>query len=201
MNGRWAQPVTLSGHGIRLEPLSMAHQQDLVNAVSDGDLWKLPYANVPRPEAVPGGIAQGLQLQEVGWCVALAVIDIDSGKAIGTTSYHDILSAARRLEIGYTWFGLSWQRTQVNTICNFLMMEHAFEALDARMIGWRTDHMNLPFQRAIECLGVQKDGIIRGDRVRSDGSFRDTLLYSMAADAWPEAKARLQTQLAARQVA
>jgi RimJ/RimL family protein N-acetyltransferase len=121
----------------------------------------------------------------------LPCIDEPSGRVVGSTSYHDILPAVRRVEIGYTWYARSVQRSHINTTCKLLMMGHAFDALDCAVVGWRTDNFNFASQRAIERLGAKKDGVIRGHALRRDGTVRDTVMYSMSAGEWPEAKAQL----------
>ncbi|MDO5654459.1 MAG: GNAT family protein, partial [Brachymonas sp.] len=136
-----------------------------------------------------------LQMQEMGIRLPFVVLDAASGKVLGTTSYHDIVPAIRRLEIGYTWYAQSVQRTHVNSTCKLLLMEHAFETLKARVVGWRTDNFNFASQRAIERLGARKDGVLRGHLMRRDGTIRDTVMYSMTAEEWPEAKAQLLDML------
>ena len=128
--------------------------------------------------------------------VAFVVIDDVSGKVIGSTSYHDILPNAKRLEIGYTWYAQSFWHTHVNTVCKLMLLTHAFETLDYQTVGWRTDGENLQSQKAIEHLGAKKDGVIRGNRVRRNGVIADTVMYSMLADEWPDAKAMLEQKLA-----
>jgi RimJ/RimL family protein N-acetyltransferase len=123
------------------------------------------------------------------------VRDIESGKVIGSTRYHDIVPAVERLEIGYTWYGKSWQRSHVNTTCKLLLMTHAFETLGAKLVGWRTDNYNFASQKAIERLGARKDGVLRRHALRRDGTVRDTVMYSLTAGEWPEVKAHLQYQL------
>ncbi len=114
---------------------------------------------------------------------------------IGCTSYHDIVPAVERLEIGWTWYAASRQRSAVNTTAKLLLMQHAFETLGARLVGWRTDNYNFASQRAIERLGARKDGVLRHHALRRDGTVRDTVMYSLAAGEWPEVKAHLLWQL------
>lgn len=123
------------------------------------------------------------------------MIDETDGQIIGSTSYHDIILAARRVEIGYTWYAQSRWRSHVNTTCKYLLLRHAFETLNCETVGWRTDITNTRSQAAIERLGAQKDGIIRGQAARRDGSIRDTVMYSMTRAEWPAAKQRLQQRL------
>jgi RimJ/RimL family protein N-acetyltransferase len=121
--------------------------------------------------------------------------DLESGKVVGTTRYHDIVPSIDRLEIGYTWYGKSWQRSHVNTHCKLLLMTHAFETLGAQLVGWRTDNYNFASQKAIERLGARKDGVLRHHAPRRDGTVRDTVMYSLTAGEWPEVKAHLNYQL------
>ena len=187
----FVEPVTLSDHGVRLEPLSLQHEQGLRAAAADGELWKLRITSVPEPENTRKYIEDALRMREEGHRFAFAVIDEASGRVLGSTSYHDIVPAIRRVEIGYTWYASSVQRTHVNTTCKLMMMGHAFDALRCHVVGWRTDNFNFASQRAIERLGAKKDGVIRGHALRRDGTIRDTVMYSMRSGEWPEAKAQL----------
>ena len=188
-------PVTLTDRGIRLEPLALAHEAGLRGAAQDGELWKLRITSVPEPENTRKYIEDALRMREEGHRFAFAVIEEVSGKVLGSSSYHDILPAVKRVEIGYTWYAQSMQRTHVNSTCKLMLMTHAFEALQCKTVGWRTDNFNFRSQAAIERLGARKDGIIRGHAMRRDGTVRDTVMYSMTAGEWPEAKAQLLYQL------
>ena len=130
-------------------------------------------------------------MREAGHRFAFCVLEEGSGKVLGTSSYHDILPTVKRVEIGYTWYAARCQRTHVNSTCKLLMMTHAFETLGCNVVGWRTDNFNFASQQAIERLGAQKDGTIRGHFMRRDGTIRDTVMYSMRSGEWPEAKAQL----------
>jgi N-acetyltransferase len=188
-------PITLSSRGIRLEPLALTHEAGLRQAANDGELWKLRITSVPEPEDTLSYIEAALTMREQGTRFAFAVIDETRGQVIGSTSFHDILPAVRRVEIGYTWYAKSTQRTHVNSTAKLLLMTHAFETLNCNVVGWRTDNFNYASQKAIERLGAQKDGVIRGHALRRDGTVRDTVMYSMRAGEWPEAKAQLLYQL------
>ena len=188
-------PVTLTDRGIRLEPLALAHEAGLREAAQDGELWKLRITSVPEPENTRKYIEDALRMREEGHRFAFAVIEEVSGKVLGSSSYHDILPAVKRVEIGYTWYAQSMQRTHVNSTCKLLLMTHAFETLQCSTVGWRTDNFNFRSQAAIERLGARKDGVIRGHAMRRDGTVRDTVMYSMTAGEWPEAKAQLLYQL------
>ena len=187
----FVQPVILKDHGVRLEPLALSHEEGLRAAAVDGELWTLRVTSVPEPEQTRAYIETALKMREAGDRFAFAVIDDASGKVLGSTSFHDILPAVKRVEIGYTWYAKSAQRSHVNTNCKLLMMGHAFDTLGCRTVGWRTDNFNFASQQAIERLGARKDGVIRGHALRRDGTVRDTVMYSMTAGEWPEAKAQL----------
>ena len=192
----FVEPVTLLARGIRLEPLGPAHADGLREAAADGQLWTLRVTSVPEPHETPSYIENALRMQSEGSRLAFAVVENTTGQVLGSTSYHDILPAVRRLEIGYTWYAQRVQRTHVNTTCKLLLMAHAFDSLACHVVGWRTDNLNLQSQRAIERLGARRDGVVRGQALRRDGTIRDTVMYSMRADEWPEARARLLDRLA-----
>ena len=187
----FVEPVTLGERGVRLEPLAASHEAGLRAAAADGELWKLRITSVPEPENTGKYIDDALRMRAEGNRFAFAVVDDTTGTVLGTTSYHDILPAVKRVEIGYTWYAKSVQRTHVNTTAKLLMMGHAFDTLGCHVVGWRTDNFNFASQRAIERLGAKKDGVIRGHALRRDGTIRDTVMYSMRAGEWPEAKAQL----------
>jgi len=187
-------PVTLELHGVRLEPLAPHHAEGLRAAATDGELWTLRVTSVPEPHDVDGYIFKAYEMR--GSRLAFAVVDAATGTVIGTTSYHDIVPAIGRLEIGYTWYAKSRQRTHVNTTCKLLLLTHAFETLGAALVGLRTDNFNHASQAAIERLGAKKDGVLRHHAVRRDGTVRDTVMYSIAAGEWPEIKAQLLYRLA-----
>ena len=184
-------PIELSGHGVRLEPLALAHEDGLRAAAADGELWKLRVTGVPEPEQTRAYIDTALSMREAGNRIAFAVLDDASGQVLGSTSYHDVIPAVRRVEIGYTWYAKSRQRSNVNTACKLLLLTHAFEDLHCNVVGWRTDNFNFASQRAIERLGAKKDGVIRGHALRRDGTIRDTVMYSLHRGEWPEVKAQL----------
>ncbi len=187
----FVEPTTLSDRGIRLEPLALGHEAGLRAAAADGQLWTIRVTSVPEPEQTRAYIETALQGRTEGHRFAFAVIDEASGRVLGSTSYHDILPTVRRVEIGYTWYAQSVQRSHVNTTVKLLMMGHAFDALGCQVVGWRTDNYNFASQRAIERLGAKKDGVIRHHALRRDGTVRDTVIYSMTAAEWPEARAQL----------
>ncbi|MFV0282986.1 MAG: GNAT family N-acetyltransferase [Castellaniella sp.] len=189
------RPITLEGHGVRLVPLSPDHADSLRAAAADGELWNLRITSVPEPEQTGAYIDQALQGLADGHMLPFAVTDAASGQVLGTTRYHDIIPAVARLEIGYTWYARSHQRTRVNTACKLLLLEHAFNTLGAAVVGWRTDNYNYASQRAIERLGAHRDGAIRHHALRRDGTVRDTVMYSLLAGEWAEVRAHLLHQL------
>ena len=191
MTDGFVQPVTLSERGITLLPLGMEHEAGLRAAAADGELWRLRITSVPEPEQTGQYIRDALAMREAGNRFAFAVLDQASGTVLGSSSYHDILPAVKRVEIGYTWYARRCQRTHVNTTCKLLLMGHAFDTLGCHVVGWRTDNFNFDSQNAIERLGARKDGVIRGHALRRDGTIRDTVMYSMRCGEWPEAKAQL----------
>jgi len=187
----FVEPVTLRDRGIRLEPLALEHEEGLRAAAADGELWKLRITSVPEPHDTRAYIEAALKMRADGNRFAFAVVNDATGTLLGTTSYHDILPAVKRVEIGYTWYRQSVHRTHVNTTAKLLMMGHAFDTLGCHVVGWRTDNFNFASQRAIERLGAKKDGVIRGHALRRDGTIRDTVMYSMRSGEWPEARAQL----------
>lgn len=190
------QPVVMRQNGVRLEPLALSHEEGLRAAAADGQLWTLRVTGVPEPQDTLAYIRQALDMRAEGSRLAYAVVDEASGRVLGSTSFHDIVPALRRVEIGYTWYAQSVQRTHVNTTCKLLMMGHAFDTLKCAVVGWRTDNFNFASQRAIERLGARRDGVIRHHALRRDGTVRDTVMYSMLAGEWPEARAQLLYLLA-----
>ena len=195
MDTAFVSPVVLRANGIRLEPLSLAHEAGLQQAAADGQLWRLRITSVPEPENTRAYIEQALAMHAAGTRLAFAVLEEESQKVLGSTSYHDILPSVKRLEIGYTWYAKSVQRSHVNSTCKLLLLSHAFDQLGCRVVGWRTDNFNYASQKAIERLGAKKDGVIRGHALRRDGTIRDTVMYSMTAFEWPDSKAQLLDRL------
>jgi RimJ/RimL family protein N-acetyltransferase len=190
------RPLVLEGRGIRLEPLAAEHADALAAAAGDGRLWDLWYTAVPPPDGMAAYVATALKGQQDGHMLPWVVRDAASGTIIGSTRYHDIAHAVDRVEIGYTWYGESRQRTNVNTTCKLLLLEHAFETLKCKVVGLRTDNYNFRSQRAIEGLGAKKDGVIRHFALRRDGTVRDTVMYSILAAEWPDVRRHLELRLA-----
>lgn len=187
----FVEPVTLTDRGITLVPLALDHEAGLRAAAADGELWNIRVTSVPEPENTRKYIEDALAMREAGNRFAFCITESATGRVLGSSSYHDILPAVKRLEIGYTWYAKSAQRSHVNTTCKLLLITHAFETLGCAVVGWRTDNFNFASQAAIERLGAKKDGVIRGHALRRDGTIRDTVMYSLRSGEWPEVKAQL----------
>ena len=187
----FVEPITLALGGVMLVPLMLAHEAGLTAAAADGELWNIRVTSVPEPENTRKYIEDALAMREAGNRFAFAVTDTATGKVLGSSSYHDILPGVKRVEIGYTWYAKSVQRSHINTTSKLLLLTHAFEVLGCHVVGWRTDNFNFASQAAIERLGAKKDGVIRGHALRRDGTIRDTVMYSLRSGEWPEVKAQL----------
>ena len=190
----WPEPVTLSGDHARLEPLSHDHHAGLAEAVKDGELYKLWYTFVPKPEDMTKEIDRRLGLQKSGSMTPFTVFDAD-GKIAGMTTYMNVDAANRRVEIGSTWYARRVQRTPLNTQCKLLLLTHAFEALNCIAVEFRTHFFNQQSRRALERLGAKQDGILRSHQVAPNGTLRDTVVFSIIAAEWPTVKAHLAYQL------
>ena len=189
-------PATLEGFGVRLEPLTLAHTDALAAAASDGRLWELWFTSVPEPEGMGAYVAEALEGQHTGEMLSWVVRELESGDIIGTTRYHDIMAQIDRVEIGWTWYARRWQRTHVNSACKLLLLSHAFDRLGCKVVGLRTDNFNFASQKAIAALGAKRDGVIRHQRARRDGSVRDTVMFSILAGEWLDVKKHLEGRLA-----
>jgi N-acetyltransferase len=186
------EPVALEFNGVHLEPLTLDHVDGLRLAALDGELWNLRVTSVPEPHRTQAWVHAALEMQDR---LPFAVVDSSSGNVIGTTSYHDILPAVDRVEIGYTWYAKSVQRSHVNTSCKLLLLSHAFDTLGCGVVGLRTDCENFASQAAIEGLGAKKDGVIRHHALRRDGTVRDTVMYSIVRAEWLDVKRALHERL------
>ena len=187
----FVEPVILSDRGVELVPMELDHEAGLRAAAADGALWNIRVTSVPEPEQTRKYIEDALAMRHAGNRFPFVVREQSTGKVLGSSSYHDIVPAIKRVEIGWTWYAKSVQRSHVNTTCKLLMMTHAFETLGCHVVGWRTDNFNFASQAAIERLGAKKDGVIRGHALRRDGTIRDTVMYSLRSGEWPEVKAQL----------
>lgn len=188
-------PTSLEAHGIRLEPLTTHHEAALAGAAADGELWKLWFTSVPAPGETAKYIADALEGQVKGHMLPWVVRDVARNEVLGTSRYHDIVADIDRVEIGYTWYRKSVQRTRVNTICKLQLLAHAFDTVGCGVVGLRTDNFNFASQRAIEALGAKKDGVMRHSGKRRDGTVRDTVLYSILASEWPDVRRHLELRL------
>jgi N-acetyltransferase len=194
-------PVLLERDGIRLEPLTASHTGALAAAIADGRLWELWYVATAPPESMDGYMNDALKGQRDGYMLPWAVRDLATGEIIGTTRYHDIVAAIDRVEIGYTWYAQSRQRTRVNTTCKLMLLAHAFDTLGCKVVGLRTDGFNFRSQRAIEALGAKRDGVLRHFAARRDGTPRDIVMYSILAHEWPDVRRHLELRLRRHAVA
>ena len=190
----WLEPVTLRGTHARLEPLSHEHQDGLLDAVKDGELWKLWYTFIPTAENMRKEIDRRLGLQTAGAMLPFTVFDAD-GKIAGMSTYMNVDTPNRRVEIGSTWYAKRVQRTALNTQCKLLLLAHAFEKLDCIAVEFRTHFFNHQSRRGIERLGAKLDGILRNHQIAPNGTLRDTVVYSIIASEWPTVKAHLTYQL------
>jgi RimJ/RimL family protein N-acetyltransferase len=171
--------------------MTEAHHDAIAGAVADGKLWELWFTTIPDPAGVKKYIADALAGLAAGHMLPWVVRELTTGAIVGSTRYHDIAAAVDRVEIGYTWYSKSWQRTHVNTACKLLLLGHAFDTLGCKVVGLRTDNFNFASQRAIEALGAKKDGVIRHHWARRDGTVRDSVMYSILLLEWPDVKRHL----------
>lgn len=191
----WPEDFRASGQFVTVEPLTMAHHDDLVVAVADGDLHRLWYTWIPAPDEMGREIERRLSLRRSGTMLPFAVINRVNGRAVGMTTYMNIDAVNRRVEIGSTWYAQSTQKSGINTECKVLLLGHAFEQLDCIAVEFRTHFFNSQSRRAIERLGAKQDGILRAHSRMPDGTLRDTVVYSITATEWPTVKSHLQFQL------
>jgi RimJ/RimL family protein N-acetyltransferase len=190
----WLAPIELGGEHCALRPLAAEHHDGLVDATRDGELWKLWYTAVPGPETMRAEIARRLDLQARGTMLPFTSFDA-AGRIAGMTTYMNVDAVHRRVEIGSTWTAARMQRSPFNTECKLLLLTHAFEALDCIAVEFRTHFFNQQSRRAIERLGAKLDGILRNHQRASNGSLRDTCVYSITQSEWPAVKAHLRWQL------
>jgi N-acetyltransferase len=190
----WPEPVTLRGEHVRVEPLSPAHEAGLIDAVNDGQLWRLWYTFVPKPEKMAAEITRRLDLHAKGSMTPFTVFDAD-GRIAGMTTYMNVDAANKRVEIGSTWYASRVQRGPLNTECKRLLLTHAFDTLKCIAVEFRTHRFNTQSRRAIERLGAQLDGMLRAHQVSPDGTLRDTAVYSITAAEWPTVRSHLTWQL------
>jgi N-acetyltransferase len=193
----WTTPPTLVGEHVRLEPLSPDHVPELQEAVDDGELWKLWYTSVPDPEGVSNYVEKALAQQAQGRALPFVVRDA-SGRVVGSTRFGDMEPEHLRVQIGWTWYAKRVQRTALNTECKFLMLSHAFEMLECGCVEFRTHWFNHASRAAIARLGAKQDGVLRNHMRMPDGSWRDTVAFSIIANEWPAVRSHLRHLLADR---
>jgi RimJ/RimL family protein N-acetyltransferase len=195
MNQRWIEPVTLVGTKVVLEPLAIEHLDGLIAAVKDGELWKLWFTSIPSPESAEAYIQTALEMRSNAGALPFIVREKASNKIIGCTRYFNVDEVNQRLEIGYTWYSQSYQRTIVNTECKYLLLTHAFEKLDAIAVEFRTHWHNHKSRAAIARLGAKQDGVLRNHTKSAEGVYRDTVVFSIIDLEWPVVKQSLQFKL------
>ena len=191
----WPKPITLQSKTVRLEPLSLDHLSDLINAVKDGNLYNHWYTSIPKPKNMKMEIERRLKLQDMGTMLPFAVISLKTEKAVGMTTYMSVDKENKRVEIGSTWYAKSVQRTSLNTECKLVLLEHAFEKLNCICVEFRTHFMNHQSRRGIERLGAKLDGILRSNAIQKNGTIRDTAVYTIISSEWSSVKANLEYQL------
>jgi RimJ/RimL family protein N-acetyltransferase len=191
----WLQPVTLRSEYATLEPLAQSHRADLVEAVNDGRLWELWYTTVPAPQDMEAEIDRRLSLQAAGSMLPFAAIHNETGRAVGMTTYMHVDAENRRVEIGSTWYRKSVQRTPLNTHCKLLLLTHAFDTLDCIAVEFRSHFFNRQSRAGIERLGAKQDGVLRSHMRATDGTLRDTVVYSILSSEWPTVRSHLKYQL------
>jgi RimJ/RimL family protein N-acetyltransferase len=196
MNSRpsWLEPVTLAGTHVRLEPLSQAHRAGLIDAVKDGELWRLWYTAIPAPDNMAEEIDRRLALQAAGSMLPFTVFDA-AGVIAGMTTYMNVDANNRRVEIGSTWYAQRVQRTGLNTEAKLLLLTHAFERLACIAVEFRTHFFNRKSRQGIERLGAKLDGVLRSHQIGVNGTLRDTVVYSIIAGEWPTVKQHLSASL------
>ncbi len=198
MKTRWIEPVTLTGSKVVLAPLSIEHKDGMIAAVKDGELWNLWYTTVPSPEKVEDYINKALGMREAAGAMPFIVLEKEANKVIGCTRYFNVDEDNHRLEIGYTWYSESYQRTGVNTECKYLLLSHAFEKLDAIAVELRTHWHNHKSRAAIARLGAKQDGVLRNHTRSADGVYRDTVVFSIINSEWPAVKQSLKYKMNAK---
>ncbi len=191
-------PITLTGQYAQLEPLTQQHLAEILLAAADGELWQLFFTSVPTPEKTADWLSLALQMQDLGQALPFIVRDRRNGKIVGSTRFCNIDSKNQRLEIGYTWYSQSVQRSGINTECKLMLLNHAFENLGCIAVEFRTDWFNKRSQAAIERLGAKRDGVLRNHMLQADGRIRDTVVYSIIQTEWPGVKANLRYLLQRR---
>ena len=192
---KWLNPVELEGNLVKLLPLTESYKSEILEAASDGNLWEIWYTSVPSKDSLDAYIDFALHQESEGLALPFVVIEKKSGQVIGSTRYCSADAPNRRVEIGYTWYAQKAQRTGINTECKYLLLQHAFESLDAIAVEFKTNFFNFPSRNAILRLGAKQDGIIRNHRIDKMGNIRDTVLFSILNSEWPVVKTSLEYKM------
>jgi len=198
MTGRFVEPVSLRGRCAALEPLAREHAAGLQRAAAEGKLWQLWYTSVPGPDATEAYIEAALKMREDLGAMPFVVRDNSDGEIVGCTRYFNVDAGNRRLEIGYTWYATRAQRTAINTECKLLLLAHAFEKLKCIAVEFRTHWFNQASRAALARIGAKQDGVLRNHQISADGSYRDTVVFSIIESEWPAVKRHLGFLLARR---
>ena len=191
----WIDELILDGKSITLLPLEASHQKELLAAAADGELWKLWYTSVPSATTISDYINTAIAARKAGTAYPFVVWHKSSQKIIGSTRFYSLEAHNKRLDIGFTWYAQSFQQTRVNTECKFLLLQHAFESLNCIAVQFLTDWHNLRSRQAIARLGAKQDGVLRHHRLNPDGSFRDSVVFSITNNEWPGVKKNLNLKL------
>ena len=191
----WIDKIALEGEKVKLVPLENSHKEELLKAASDGKLWELWFTSVPSSKNIDNYIDHALRQKQKGIEFPFVVIDKKSGELIGSTRYYNIQPEHRRLEIGYTWYAKKNQRTGINTESKILLLEHAFENLHCIAVQFMTNWHNLHSRAAIERLGAKQDGVLRNHRLNTDGSYRDSVVFSITDQEWSGVKKSLEYEI------
>lgn len=194
-NNTWLRETTLTGSTVTLSPMRREHAAALLKAASDGNLWELWYTSVPNADTIQNYLDVAMEEQATGRFLGFVVVENATGEIIGTTRYCNADLKNRRVEIGYTWYARRCQRTRVNTECKYLLLEHAFETLDAIAVEFRTHWHNHASRAAIARLGAKQDGVLRNHQKSPDGSYRDTVVFSIIDHEWTVVKKSLLFKL------
>lgn len=188
---KWIEPITLTGTLVKLVPIALEHEQGLIEATQDGSLWELWFTSVPKPDQVKDFISNALDLQIIESALAFSIIELSTGRILGSTRFCNIDTKNHRLEIGYTWYRQSVQRSGVNTECKLLLLQHAFEQLQCIAVEFRTNWHNHKSRAAIARLGAKQDGVLRQHQLMPNGQYRDTVVFSILNSEWPAVKSQL----------
>ena len=196
MMNYWLYETTLTGKIITLIPLKREHTNALLEASGDGELWNLWYTSVPNSKTIDAYLDQAFNDQKAGRALLFAVLDNTKQKIIGTTRYCNADNLNHRVEIGYTWYAKSYQKTGVNTECKYLLLSHAVETLDTIAVEFRTHWHNQTSRAAIARLGAKQDGVLRNHQKNAEGIYRDTVVFSIIDQEWPAVKKNLEYKMA-----